>query len=82
MKIEKESAYMLGGLTTVELTPEIVKGISGEWGVGYEEIANTRLGTAFGDVVELAQETAPAVATLGLVYLGLKTMFKGLEGEK
>ena len=81
MNTEKEMASIAGGLTTVELVPDIIKNEIGNWGVGYKEIFNTQLGESLKNAVDFIQEIAPSVATLGIVWLGLKTIFKGFESD-
>jgi len=81
MNTEKEMAYIAGGLAAVEIVPDIIKNEIEDWGVGYEEISNTQLGESLENAVDFTQEIAPSIATLGVVWLGLKTMFKGFESD-
>jgi len=82
MSIEKEGAYVVGGEVLILAGPEIVREAAGDLGVGYEEVAGTELGQGLENLVETAQELSVPVVTLALVYLGFKTMFKGLEDDK
>ena len=81
MNTEKEMAYIAGGLAAVEIGPDIIKNEIEDWGVGYKEISNTQLGESLENAVDFTQEIAPSIATLGVVLLGLKTMFKGFESD-
>ena len=81
MNTEKEMAYIAGGLTAVEIGPDIIKNEIENWGVGYEEISNTQLGESLENAVNFTQEITPSIATLGVVWLGLKTMFKSFESD-
>ncbi len=81
MSIEKGIGYPLAGLAAIEAGPDIIKDAIGDWGVGAEEVANTELGGMAEKTVDLAQDVAPSVATLFIVWAGVKYMFKGLEGD-
>lgn len=81
MNPEKEAAYILGGTAIVEGGPGVIKEVFKDWGVGYEEAANTPLGKGVENVVDFAQEITPSLAALAFVWLGLKTMFKGFESK-
>jgi len=83
MSIEKEIGYPLAGLAAVEAGPDIIKDAVGDWGVGAEEVAGTELGEMLENTVDFAQDIAPSLATLAIVWAGFKYMFKGLEeGDK
>ncbi|MEA1936515.1 MAG: hypothetical protein U9N04_00145 [Patescibacteria group bacterium] len=82
MSIEKEIGYPLVGVAAIEAGPEIIKDAVGDWGVGAEEIADTELGGILENTVDFAQDVAPSVATLAVVWAGFKYMFKGLENDK
>lgn len=81
MNPEREAAYILGGTALVETGPDIVKEVFGNFGVGYEKIAETPLGKGVENIVDFAQEITPSLATLALTWLGLKMMFKGFESK-
>ena len=82
MSIEKEVGYPLVGLAVIEAGPDIIKDAVGDWGVGAEEVAGTELGGMLENTVDFAQDVAPSVATLAIVWAGFKYMFKGFEDDK
>lgn len=82
MSIEKGIGYPLAGLAAIEAGPDIIKDAIGDWGVGAEEIADTELGGMAENAVDFAQDVAPSVATLFIVWAGVKCMFKGLEDDR
>lgn len=82
MKPEKEAAYILGGTAIIEAGPGIVENAFGDMGFGLESLEGTQIGHSIESAVDWTQNITPGIATLGLVWLGLKTMFKGFESEK
>lgn len=82
MKPEKEIAYVLGGTALIEWGPDLMWDAFGDLGVGYEEAAGTELGQIVEGGVDFVQGITPSLAGLALVWVGLKTMFKGFEGGK
>ncbi len=82
MKFKKEAAYILGGTAAIEAGPSIIEETFRDLGVGSEIVKNTELGKMLEGVIDFGQEIAPPVAVLALSWLGLKTMLKGIEGDK
>ena len=82
MKSEKEIACILGGTAAIEWGSSLVKDVFGNLGVGHETVAGTKLGQIVEGGVDFAQGITPSLASLALVWVGLKTMFKGLENDK
>lgn len=82
MGIEKETGYPLAGLAAIEAGPGIIKDVVENYGVGLEEVENTKLGEIVGNGVETIQDLATPAATLFIVGAGLKYMFKGFEEKK
>lgn len=81
MNPEKEAAYILGGEVAILAGPELVRDATEDFGVGYEEVANTEIGGALEGVEAFAQGVAPALGVAALAWLGLKTVVKGLESN-
>ena len=79
MNPEKEAGNILVGETVILAGPEIVRNATEDFGVGYEEIANTEIGGTVENVVDFTQGIAPELGVLALTWVGLKTMFKGFE---
>lgn len=80
--IEQEGFDIAAGLTAVEAGPDLVKSgmkdVFDSSNLG-KDISHTELGKNAENAIDWTQEIAPSVAVLGFTYLGLKTMFKGLE---
>lgn len=82
MGFKREVGDILVGTAAIEWGPGLVQDAFGDLGVGHEAVAGTELGQIVEGGVDFIQGIAPSLAGLALVWVGLKTMFKGFEGGK
>lgn len=78
----KELAEIGGGLVTIEIGPDVVNEVFEDTPMEFKGGDVSGLQEAGGNLIETAQEVAPVIATVAVIYVGFKIMAKGLEEEK
>ena len=78
----QELAEVGGGLAIIEVGPDVVNEAFKDTPMQFQGKDVNGLQEAGGNLIEAAQEIAPVIAAAAVVYIGFKTMARGLKEEK